>query len=152
MSEAEQAAFFSQWGSQIEGLLYKGLGAIDQRFERLEFLQECAKPLRAGQLVVLLNQDYTAAELSHLRFLAHIIDVNEPEPHPTLCIAGRDTSGGVFVSGNQSQQLVGLKNLVWSIGPEKIIQNPIIGLGSTTKRLEVYAALRKAPLSTLWEI
>lgn len=153
MSEAEQAAFFSHWGSQIESSLYKGFDAIDLKLRRLEFLQDCAKPLRHARLLALLKRACTFDELGHFRLLAHIIDTHEPEPHPTLCLAGRDTSGGVFVSDNVPRQLVGIKNRAWSQGPDKTFQNTIIGLGPTTDRLEVYAALHKpSPFRTLSEL
>ena len=48
LSEAEQAAFFAEYGSQIESLLHKGFGIIDERLKRIEFFHDCSKPLMGG--------------------------------------------------------------------------------------------------------
>ncbi|KAF5428876.1 hypothetical protein C5S36_16225, partial [Candidatus Methanophagaceae archaeon] len=57
LSEAEQAAFFAEYGSQIERILHKGFGAIDEKLKRIEFLHDCSKPLMGGSVILTLKED-----------------------------------------------------------------------------------------------
>jgi hypothetical protein len=88
LSDAEQQAFFAEYGSQIENLLHKGFGVIDDKLKRIEFLHDCLKPLMGGSVTLTLKQECTPEDLGHFRFMAQILNLHEPEPHPALWIAG----------------------------------------------------------------
>ena len=90
LSPAEQRVFFAEYGQALERLLQRGFSVIDERLRRLEFLQECQKPLVNASVVVTLLRPLSAEELGHYRFLAQIRGLDESEPHPTLWIGGRD--------------------------------------------------------------
>lgn len=122
LSEAEQTAFFAEYGSKIEQLLFKGFGVIEDRLKRLEFLQDCSKPLLEGGVGLHLKHQRTAKQLGHFRFLVQILDMYEEDPHPGLWIAGRDHYV-TAVSDSGSQQLVGVRSLVWSRRPDEQIQD-----------------------------
>jgi hypothetical protein len=153
LSEAEQAAFFAEYGSQIESLLHKGFGAIDERLKRIEFFHDCAKPLLAGSVILTLKQDYTPEQLGHFRFMAEIINMYEHEPHPSLWIAGRDAYA-TWHSGGNIQPVMGVKSLAWSQNPDEQIQNTVIGGTSlSTAQLDAGAHLHKrGPYRTLGEL
>ena len=150
LSEAEQAAFFAEYGSRIEGLLYEGFGAIEDRLSRLEFLQDCSAPLLAGSVEVQLNRELTPQELGHFRFFVEILDMYEDDPHPGLWIAGRD-SYPIYVSEANSQQLIGVRSLVWSRRPDERIQDTVFSDGSrTASYIEAGGHIhRRGPFATL---
>ena len=153
LSEAEQATFFAEYGSQIEGLLHKGFGAVDERLKRIEFLHDCSKPLMGGSVILTLKQECTPEDLGHFRFMAEILDMHESDPHPGLWIAGRDAYS-VWHSGGRSQKLVGVKSLVWSQSPDEQIQNTIFGTAATTTtQLDAGGHLHKhGPYRTLGDL
>ena len=70
LSPAEQRVFFAEYGQALERLLQRGFSVIDERLRRLEFLQECQKPLVNASVVVTLLRPLSAEELGHYRFLA----------------------------------------------------------------------------------
>jgi len=150
LSPAEQKAFFAEYGSQIENLLHKGFGVIDEKLKRIEFLHDCLKPLMGGSVTLTLKQECTPEDLGHFRFMAQILNLHEPEPHPGLWIAGRDAYY-VRYRQKKSQKLIGVKSLVWSQNPDKQIQNTIVGMAATaTKQLNAAGHLHKCgPYYTL---
>lgn len=90
MSDAEQAAFFARFGSGIEELIIGGFGQVDSKLSRLEFLQECQKPLRRLAIALDFPGPLTANELGQYRVLVVIQDLSKPDPHPTLQHQGRE--------------------------------------------------------------
>jgi hypothetical protein len=153
LSEAEQAAFFAEYGSQIESLLHKGFGIIDERLKRIEFFHDCSKPLMGGSVILTLKQDCTPEDLGHFRFMAEILNMHEPDPHPGLWIAGRDAYS-VWHSKGSSQKLIGVKSLVWSRNPDEEIQNTIFGTSAiTANQLDAGGHLHKrCPYKTLGDL
>jgi hypothetical protein len=153
LSEAEQAAFFAEYGSQIESHLHKGFGAIDERLKRIEFFHDCSKPLMGGSFVLTLKQECTPEDLGHFRFMAEILNMHEPDPHPGLWIAGRDAYN-VWHSKESSQKLIGVKSLVWSRNPDEDIQNTIFGTSAiTADQLDAGGHLHKrGPYKTLGDL
>jgi hypothetical protein len=143
MNLAEQQAFFAHWGSQFDRFLQEGFDAIDRKLSRLEFLNECSKPLKRLHLVIQLKQACTPDELGHFRFLAQLLDLFQQEPFPRLFIAGRDAYG-TWHSSEGSQQTVEVKSLAWSAHPEEELQNTIMGGGALkTDQIEVFAMIHK---------
>jgi len=153
LSEAEQAAFFAEYGSQIETPLHKGFGAIDERLKRIEFFHDCSKPLLGGSAILTLKQDSTPEQLGHFRFMAEIMNMYEPDPHPALWIAGRDAYA-MWHSGGDSRSLIGIRSIAWSRNPDEQIQNTILGGASlVTARLDAWAHLHKrGPYRTLGDL
>jgi len=152
LTEAEQAAFFAHWGSQIERVLTEGFDAVDLKLKRLEFLHDCTKPLKGISLVIGLKQPYTPEQLGHFRLCAEILDLFESEPHPSLVIAGRDAYSTLH-SAKQVQPLFGIQSIVWSQNPDERIQNTIVGGSLTTDRLDVGGHIyKKGPFKTLGDL
>jgi hypothetical protein len=153
LSEAEQKAFFAEYGSQIESLLHKGFGAIDERLKRIEFFHDCSKPLMGGSVVLTLKQECSPEDLGHFRFMAEILNMHEPDPHPGLWIAGRDAYNVWHIKGN-SQKRIGVKSLVWSRNPDEDIQNTIFSNSSMIiNQLDAGGHLHKrGPYKTLGDL
>ena len=84
LSETEQAAFFAEYGSQIESLLHKGFGGIDEQLRRIEFLHDCSKPLMDVSVGLALERECGPEDLEHFRFMVEILNMYESEPYPGL--------------------------------------------------------------------
>lgn len=153
LSEAEQKAFFAEYGAEIEGILHKGFGAVEERLRRIEFLHDCAKPLMGASVVLTLKEECKVEDLGHFRFIVEILNLYEPEPHPGLWIAGRDAYSE-FISEGRSRKLLGVKSLAWSQYPDEKIQNTVICIdGGSTKQLEAFGHLHKrGPYRTLGDL
>jgi hypothetical protein len=91
LSPAEQSALFAEYGQALERLMQQGFSAMDERFHRLEFLQECKNQLMDASVVVTLLRPLSAEELGHYRFLAKITDPEKGNTSPSLWIGGRDS-------------------------------------------------------------
>ena len=129
--------------------MQQGLGAIDERLRRLEFLQECQKQLVKARVVVTLQHAATATELGRYRFLAETIDLEQRDPHPTLWIGGRDAYANASFCGTTTL-LAGTRSLAWCHGPDERLQNTTIVGNEMTKQLEGWVDLvRRGPFSTL---
>jgi hypothetical protein len=153
LSEAEQAAFFAEYGTHIESVLHKGFGVIDERLKRIEFLHDCAKPLMGCSVFLTLRKTCTPEDLGHFRFMAEILNMHEPDPHPGLWIAGRDAYS-VWHSKGESHRLIGVKSLVWSRNPDEEIQNTVFGTSATTtNQLDAGGHLyKRGPFKTLGDL
>ena len=153
LSEAEQAAFFAEYGSHIESILHKGFGAIDERLKRIEFLHDCSKALMAASVILTLKNPCTPEDLGHFRFMAEILNMHEPDPHPGLWISGRDAYS-VWHRKGESHKLIGVKSLVWSRNPDEEIQNTIFGTSATsTNQLDAGGHLyNRGPFKTLGDL
>ena len=140
LSDAEQAAFFSRWGSQLEQLIISQFGHVDARLARLEFLQDRQNPVKFVTFVVQLNGNYSPDDLGHFRVFLEIMDMNRESPnYPTLWLGGRD-SYPTRHSGVQETKMYGYKNLAWSRNPDLSIQDTVMGaLEATTGEIRVIA-------------
>jgi hypothetical protein len=153
LSEAEQAAFFAEYGSQLEALLHRGFSEVDERLRRLEFFHDASCALYVIELLVELGEDISAEQLGHFRIMAELIDLSEPEPHPTLWIGCRD-SYPVHVSEGRETPLVGIRTLAWSRHPDEKLEDAIFSAGEIkTRSLSAAAGLRKrGPFGTLGDL
>jgi hypothetical protein len=153
LSEPEQAAFFAEYGSQLESLIHRGFSEIDERLRRIEFFHECGAPLRGASVIIQLKHDYSPHEFGHFRFLAQLINLYEPEPHPTLWIGGRDAYPK-YHSGGQVQLRFGSKSLSWSRHPDERIHNMVFSASAlSTNTIEAGAPLHKrGPFKTLGDL
>ena len=85
LSDAEQAAFYERFGTQLEDLLLEGFDDIDRKLYRIEFLHDCSKPLLSLQVNLELREVYTHTDIGYFRFLADITNDREL-PSPKLII------------------------------------------------------------------
>ena len=89
MSDAEQAAFFSRWGSDLEGLVSRSFAAVDERLRRLEFLHERQGLLASLGFVLSLKESLSIAELPHVRAVMSIArltrDLAKSQWHAGVC-------------------------------------------------------------------
>lgn len=153
LSNAEQAAFFAEYGSQIEQILHKGFGGIDNRLKRLEFLHDCSKPLMGATAILTLRQECTVEDLGHFRFMVEVFNMHEDAPYPGLWIAGRDAYPERHSQG-KSGKYIGVQSLAWSRNPDEEIQNTQFSMFSiSTNQLDAGAHLHKrGPYRTLKDL
>lgn len=102
LSEAEQAAFFERFGSQLEELIISRFKSVDNKLARLEFLQETTKPVRSIFAFVQLKNDYPAEALRNFRVL---FKINSYYNDNELYIGGESLQ-------NRERELVGRNNFV----------------------------------------
>ena len=150
LSVAEQAAFFAQFGSQLETLVVEGFDSIQSKLARIEFFHDCERELWNLSFWIRLAAPSTPDELGHFRFLLEIIDLNQSDPHPTLWLAGRDAYG-TMVQVSCRRSLPGIKMLAWSCNPDDSLQNTVLGLGMgpIVEFSSFTGVYGKGPLTTL---
>jgi hypothetical protein len=78
MSEAEQATFFSRFGTELHELITQQHESVVSRLDRLEFRHEMSCPVRELRCLVQLRQRYTTEELGHFRLLVEFQKQNQP--------------------------------------------------------------------------
>ncbi len=98
---------------------------------RIEFLQMCERPLRRAGLVIDLVKECRPEEIGHFRVLVTISDLDQRDPHPTLCIGGRNSYPALH-EGDEATTLFGNKYLIWSMAPDDQMQSTIVSHGQTT--------------------
>jgi hypothetical protein len=151
LSDAEQAAFFARFGSDIQELLTRELGRVSNQLARLEFLQECQKPLRRLAFGLDFSKPLTPEELGQYRFLFVIQSLGTGEPHPSLSVAGRDAYP-TFSSGGQVELRHGHQHIGWAINPDTEFQATVISYGEKTIRqllIETHVRSIASPYATL---
>lgn len=72
LSNAEQQAFFSRWGSDIHSLIATSFNRLETSVRRMLFLQEATLPLDVLSVRIQLRRHYTAEEMGHFRFFYSI--------------------------------------------------------------------------------
>jgi hypothetical protein len=76
MSDAEQAAFFARWGEVIEQAIHNNFSTVNKRLDRIEFVQEMARPLRFLELTLFLKRRVSLADIGHFRVLFRITSMS----------------------------------------------------------------------------
>ena len=126
LSDAEQAAFFGRFGSELERMVIQGFGVVDRKLARLEFLQSCGKQLFSMKLILSLKAPIRPEALGHFRALLQVMDFSIRDPHPALYLAVRD--GYALLTSQKSEQLLpGCKTIAWSRNPDDKIQDTRLG-------------------------
>jgi hypothetical protein len=128
---------------------------------RTEFLLESKNPLKEVFVIINLNRRLSPEVLKHFRVMVTIanLDAQYPEatnknnPHPTLCMGGRD-SYPVASFGGKEQKWYGVKDLVWVSNPDAIIQDTAFSMGQAdTSEIKLGGGLyKKGPFSTIAEL
>ena len=113
MPESERASFLERFGAQLEGLMLKQLEVVEKQLARLEFFQDCAKPLTSANVLVKLKRACSPAELGHFRILVQVLNIQKPDLHPILCMAGRD-GYPIWRRRDDQDPIMGVNCLVWS--------------------------------------
>ncbi|MGH9795414.1 MAG: hypothetical protein ACRD5G_11620 [Candidatus Acidiferrales bacterium] len=131
--------------------------------ERVTFLLEASKPLKQMALVIDLRQPLAPDALRHFRALVTIanLDVsarfadasNLDNPHPTLCVGGRDHYP-VAHSGGMQRKWFGVQNRVYALNPNEEMQNMLFSMGqAVSSRVELGGGLYgKGPFKTISDL
>ena len=125
ISESAWASFIERFGAQIEKLMLTQLEGVEKQLARLEFYQDCATPLASASVLMKLNRECTPAELGHFRILVQVLNIQKPDPHPTLCVAGRD-GDPIWERGDEQGRIVGVKSRLWSRNPDGEIRAAVL--------------------------
>lgn len=67
LSDAEQAAFFHEWGDTIQSVISTGISSLDRKLDRMIFLQESSFPLQTISVLYKLKREYAGSEIGHFR-------------------------------------------------------------------------------------
>ncbi len=88
LSDAEQAAFFSRWGSELESLMGRSFAAVEERLRRLEFMHERDALLTNLSFVLRLRAPALLRDLPHLRAVLSVAKLTRREHshwHVAIC-------------------------------------------------------------------
>lgn len=78
LSDAEQAAFFSRWGDEIQRVIGSRFTSVESSLARIQFLYEAAAPLSDFVVTAELDREYAAAEIGHFRLVCSL-HLEEPK-------------------------------------------------------------------------
>jgi hypothetical protein len=65
MSNEEQKVFFQTYGARLENIILNRFGYVEQKLERLEFLQDSAEPINRIGMILFFDPPIAAQELSN---------------------------------------------------------------------------------------
>ena len=86
LSLAEQSAFFSHWGDQLENLIAHSFDAVGRRIDRLEFLQESTLSLRDLGFGLPFSAPPTYDDLPHFRAVL-VLSLTGPRESTSITLA-----------------------------------------------------------------
>jgi hypothetical protein len=93
LSDAEQAAFFSRWGDDIQKVIGSRFSNVESSLARIQFLHEAASPLDQFTITAELDREYLATEIGHFRLVCSLY-LAEPKPEILgLSFGATDNSG-----------------------------------------------------------
>jgi hypothetical protein len=78
LSDAEQAAFFSRWGDDIQRIVGSRFSSVESSLARIQFLYEAASPLDDFTVTAELDREYSAVEIGHFRLVCSL-HLEEPK-------------------------------------------------------------------------
>jgi len=93
LSDAEQAAFFAKWGSDLQSLISHSFDAIDRDIKRIQFNQEQHRPLRQLSFGLKLSQPLTVKDRPHLRAVLCVIPTSPRRAYRRLNLAVTNDDG-----------------------------------------------------------
>jgi hypothetical protein len=88
MNDAEQAAFFSRFGNELQDLITDRFSLLDRKIARLEFLLECQSPLTRLRIDLGLKRSVRSVDLAPYRLLLVVQD-QRSAGQPALCLVVR---------------------------------------------------------------
>lgn len=92
LSEAEQAAFFSKWGNELQNIISESFEKFDERLSRIQFNLESNRPLRYLAFAIQLSKPISIKELPHFRALLSIFSQSAKSPYQQLHLAVTNNS------------------------------------------------------------
>lgn len=122
MSQEEQISFITRLEAAREKELQelsRKQQEVDHKLHKLEFLNECLKPVHIVAIIATLNRPYEPEELGHFRLVIQIARVYQPSPWPVLSVGGRDWYP-TCADKDKQVRLFGSKCLIWSENPHEI--------------------------------
>ncbi len=84
LSDAEQAAFFGRWGSEIQSVISTGFQRAEKTLNRLLFLQESLDAIVSLVVVLNLDREYQGDEIGPFRVFCDLV-LKEPK-HEIMAI------------------------------------------------------------------
>lgn len=92
LSDAEQAAFFGKWGTDLQSLISQSFESVEKRLARVEFNQERHRPLRHVGFLAELDSETTPHTLPTFRLLISIMPPSG-QPYEELHLAMTNGDG-----------------------------------------------------------
>jgi hypothetical protein len=65
MSDVEQKVFFQTYGARLEDIILNRFGYVEQKLERLEFIQDAAEPFNKMGMILFFDKRVAVQELSN---------------------------------------------------------------------------------------
>jgi hypothetical protein len=109
LSRAEQAAFFNEFGAELQALVTRKFDTVDRVLHRLEFLQDLSRELIWLSAVVRLDKMYSASELGHFRIVLRFKPLRRRRSQSGWWIALRDSH--VKMWGEEKVSMMGFRSL-----------------------------------------
>ena len=154
MSDAEQAAFFSRWGGQIEGLLGESFQAVERRLERLEFGFDKSRPLRTLGFTLGLKTGFERRTIGHFRAVLDVGGAPVHPTYPTLLVGTCDDNARYDPTRGRPTEPCAA-GAFWTLGPTKLIGQSSSSLPESIIRISGYSGFSEwdtRPHVTLGEI
>ena len=130
LSEAEQSAFFAKWEKGLETLLLKNFTNIDQKLERLEFINQLNRGIDRIHFIIQLKEAYSAEQLGNYKFLAEI----EKDSSQRFFLGGLN-SNVEMVEGEKRTSMIGIHEFNWVDDEDKPRFNCSVGMKAMTNLL-----------------
>ena len=137
LSEAEQAAFFSRFGSQMEDLLSSRFKAVEQQLAGIEFLHRAREPLTSIGFSLRLKRKIPTESLGHFRVSILIVDPRRsPNDTGALVINCRDNSLMLEMRDGGTAHLPATDMCLYTEEPKKLLFRDImIAARQSTKEI-----------------
>ncbi len=150
LSDAEQRAFFAEWGDTLEEVLHQRLGAIEKQAERLEFMIASTWPMKSVKLELELDRVYSIEEMGKFRALAVVFDSHDPPNRALNMYIGMCEGQGGLADG---KPCFGLKTLLWFNDPALLLQEHTYSSGFEAARLTAKAYMyKRSPFTRLRDL
>lgn len=127
MSQEEQVAFINGLQRRRENELAElneRQNQINEQVHRLEFLNECLRPVYHVALSVKLNKILSPDELGHFRVAFQVTKICDLTDWYSMCVGGRDQYS-LFSEDSNEKKFFGTETNVWTIGPNKTLYTRI---------------------------
>lgn len=115
LSDAEQAAFFGKWGTDLQSLISQSFESIEKRLARVEFNQERHRPLRHIGFLAELDGEITPETLPTFRLLISIMPPSG-QPYEQLHLAMTNGDGKPHCGPGVGDSIAGA---FWANDPKK---------------------------------
>ena len=114
---------------------------IGKQIQRLEFLNECLRPVLDMITVIKLKRAFTASELGHFRVAIQVVREEDGLPVGTSIFVGGRDSYCVAQQNGKDTKVFGTKTLAWTTKPDNILYQTIWGIATQTKIIKFRAPM-----------